>query len=96
MIFQECLRYCDYNLPLAVQEYNYGYGSIQSVLETTSNQTGVDRSEVEKFTNLDWMQFRDVIRGGDKKYLEHVFQYVPDGSILKFKTPNRLIRLKLI
>lgn len=93
MIFQDCLRRDDYNLAMAVQEYNFGHGGLLSSIEAASNSLGVSVETLEQNDNLEWLNYRianvssDGYQMGDPEYVENVFKYVKDGEILKFKVP---------
>lgn len=84
MIFQKCLKETNYNIPVAIQMYNYGYGNI---LKTISNyyNGNVDSKEIFKSNDLDWLDARSTISAGDKEYLEHVLSYVEDKDNICFK-----------
>ena len=84
MILQESLRQVSYILLQGVQNYNYGLGN----LNVAFRQSGLNADELNEQNNKEWMQYRDLIKGGDPLYVEHVFQYVPSDSDLHFKTPD--------
>lgn len=84
MILQESLRQVSYILLQGVQNYNYGLGN----LNVAFRQSGLNADELNEQNNKEWMQYRDLIKGGDPLYIEHVFQYVPSDSDLHFKTPD--------
>ena len=84
MILQEALRQVSYILLQGVQNYNYGLGN----LNVAFRQSGLNADELNEQNNKEWMQYRDLIKGGDPLYIEHVFQYVPSDSDLHFKTPD--------
>lgn len=84
MILQESLRQVSYILLQGVQNYNYGLGN----LNVAFRQSGLNANELNEQNNKEWMQYRDLIKGGDPLYIEHVFQYVPSDSDLHFKTPD--------
>ena len=84
MILQESLRQVSYILLQGVQNYNYGLGN----LNVAFRQSGLNADELNEQNNKESMQYRDLIKGGDPLYIEHVFQYVPSDSDLHFKTPD--------
>lgn len=84
MILQESLRQVSYMILQGVQNYNYGLGN----LNVAFRQSGLNADELNEQNNKEWMQYRDLIKGGDPLYIEHVFQYVPSDSDLHFKTPD--------
>ncbi len=85
MIFQECLRRNNYDIAKAVTEYNYGTSNLQVVVNNYSQ-------EIKNYNNdpsdLGWLKYRSLISGGDSNYLENVFKYIENGTILTFYTPN--------
>ena len=84
MILQESLRQVSYIILQGVQNYNYGLGN----LNVAFRQSGLNANELNEQNNKEWMQYRDLIKGGDPLYIEHVFQYIPSDSNLHFKTPD--------
>lgn len=84
MILQESLRQVSYMILQGVQNYNYGLGN----LNVAFRQSGLNANELNEQNNKEWMQYRDLIKGGDPLYIEHVFQYIPSDSDLHFKTPD--------
>ena len=88
MIFQNCLTANDYNVALAVQQYNYGISYMNTIVRQTCNDYGFDRSHFDNPNNLEWLNYREMISGGDSHYLENVFKFIPNKDILKFKTPD--------
>ena len=85
MIIQDSLVRYNYDIPKAITAYNYGPNFLNSVLSACSNDTGIPLSELNDPNNLSWLDYRDVIAGGDATYLENVFRYVPDNTSLTFK-----------
>lgn len=84
MILQESFRQVSYVVLQGVQNYNYGLGN----LNVAFRQSGLNNTELNEQNNKEWMQYRDLIKGGDPLYVEHVFQYIPSDSDLHFKTPD--------
>lgn len=81
MILRECLEYYDYNIPLAIQAYNFGMGNVDEVLAycTTSSNISSD-TIINQPSNNSWTKFRSYIDVGDSEYLEHVFSYLGDSK----------------
>ena len=88
MHLQDCLMRNGYNLALGVQEYNQGYVAIQAALDAAQDELHIDRATLESYDNLDWLKYRDVSGTGDPYYLEHVFQYVQDGTPITLTKPD--------
>lgn len=84
MILQDSLRQVSYIVFQGVQNYNYGLGN----LNVAFRNSGLNSEQLNEQNNKDWLQYRDLIKGGDPQYIEHVFQYIPSDTTLHFKTPN--------
>lgn len=84
MILQDSLRQVSYVVFQGVQNYNYGLGN----LNVAFKNSGLNSQELNEQNRKEWMQYRDLIRGGDPLYVEHVFQYIPSDTTLHFKTPG--------
>lgn len=69
MIFQNNLIDNNYDLAKALQSYNMGYGNVLALYNNYGD---------------DWLEHRNMIHGGDEKYLEHVLSYLPSDTILTF------------
>lgn len=88
MIIQDLLVRNNYNVLKAVTEYNYGIKNLQAVLERCSNETGFSQEELNNMENTEWLKYRNIISGGDPEYIENVFKYISDGTILSFNKIN--------
>ena len=88
MMLQNSLVTRNYNIPLGVMQYNYGGTYLDKVLKKCSLETGYSIKELTDPNNLEWLNYRDIINGGDPLYLENVFKYIEDGTVLTFKTPD--------
>ena len=88
MMLQDLLRTYNYNVAESVMAYNYGTTNVDKVLNYCSNDTGFTRGELNQMDNLEWLKYRDIIGGGDPNYLENVFKYIPNDTVLKFKKPD--------
>lgn len=84
MILQDSLRQVSYMVFQGVQNYNYGLGN----LNVAFRNSGLNSQELNEQNRKEWMQYRDLIKGGDPLYVEHVFQYIPSDTTLHFKTPE--------
>lgn len=84
MILQDSLRQVSYMVFQGVQNYNYGLGN----LNVAFRNSGLNSEQLNEQNNKDWLQYRDLIKGGDPQYIEHVFQYIPSDTTLHFKTPD--------
>lgn len=98
MIFRECLENNNYNIPLALQTYNFGAGNMSKVLSTCSS---FENKDIESMTNNPtdntWLNYRSYLDIGDPEYVEHVFSYLDNNSELSVKDRNnRTISIKII
>lgn len=88
MIIQDMLIRNNYNVLKTVTEYNYGADNLRYVIENCSYDTGYRIDELNSMDNLEWLNYRNLIHGGDPNYLENVFKYIPSGTILSFTKPD--------
>lgn len=90
MIFQKCLKETNYNIPVAIQMYNYGYGNIIKTMKLYYGDN-INYNEIINDKNNSWLDARNQIKVGDKNYLEHVLSYIEDDNNLSFKNNNVLV-----
>lgn len=97
MIFQNCLDYVDYNIPMAVQCYNYGIGNMRKVIDVYANASGQTREDVIANQNdAGWLEYRDIINVGDTNYLNNVFSWMgEENTISVMKKDNTVIDLTI-
>ncbi len=83
LIFRDALKKYDYNIPLAIQAYNFGYGNMSKVLDAYSEDSGKSKdSIIGDSDNIDFTKYTDVIIGqGDSEYLNNVMRYVNDDEV---------------
>lgn len=87
MIFQNCMDYMDNNVLAAIQCYNMGYGNMMKILKQYSAYTGKSVSEIlADVTDTGWLEYRDMINVGDRKYLERVLSWI--GPNITFGNVN--------
>ena len=74
MILQNCLIDSNYNIPVAIQMYNMGIGTMRNILRSY----GTSLSKISP-NDLGWLKYR---RGhkGDPSYLENVNSWAEDSS----------------
>lgn len=76
MVLQNALKNMNYNIPAAIQCYNMGYGNMQKILNSYSKITGKDKNSILNDTeDTGWLDYRNLIKVGDQKYLEHVLSW---------------------
>lgn len=86
IILRNNLEQNNYNIALSLQSYNFGPGNMSKVIGNCSDSTGITRSDLRNnTTNPEWLNYRTTISAGDSKYIEHVFSYIPSGTILTMK-----------
>lgn len=88
MMIQNVLMKYDYNLAWAITAYNYGDNYLQKVINECCLNTGIPLDELKQIDNLEWLDYRGIISGGDENYLENVCKYIPNGTVLSFKKIN--------
>ena len=88
ILFQNALREQNYNIPRAIQCYNYGSAYMDQVVSECCRDTGYSRNDISDPTNLIWTNYRSVIKNGDNRYLENVLRYLPNDTQLEFKKPS--------
>lgn len=93
MHFQKCLKDSKYNLPIAIQMYNYGYGNLNKTLKMCYNN--IDLRNVELIEDNEWLNYRENISAGDKLYLEHILSYIEDLDNIEIKTKNDSINYSI-
>lgn len=90
IIFRNCLKNSNYNVPVAIQMYNFGYGNMKKLfMSAYGNNTNFK----EKCIDCDnsWLEYRDNILAGDKKYLEHILSYIEDAEDIQIKNGEEIV-----
>ena len=83
MLFRNCLEESNYNIPLALQTYNFGPGNMAEVLETCCETENIDENDLKNNTNnSNWLNYREFLDIGDSQYVEHVFSYLPNNTTI--------------
>lgn len=86
MILRNNIEANNYNIPLALQSYNFGPGNMSTVINRCSESTGLLKGDIkDNITNPEWLNYRKTIHVGDPLYIEHVFSYVESGTVLSIK-----------
>lgn len=89
MIYANYLRNFSYNPIVALQAYNMGIGTLDTIISNYAEDIGLTRKEVLAGDDLGWMDYRDNIRYGDSNYIENVLSWASPNSIFEFtKTPS--------
>lgn len=97
MIFQDCLGYVDYNIPMAVQCYNFGIGNMNKVINYYAKETGQTKEDVLNNQNdIGWMDYRDIISNGDPNYVNNVFSWIGNEfDISVTKKDNTIVNMSV-
>ena len=86
MLLRNCLEENNYNIPLALQTYNFGPGNMYTVLSTCSELENIDEDELlQNPTNTSWLDYREFLNTGDCQYIEHVFSFLPSDTTITVK-----------
>lgn len=81
MYFQNCLGYVNYNIPLAIQTYNFGIGNMRKVMDVYGAVAGKTRKEIAANPeDIGWLEYRTQIKVGDSLYLNHVLSWMGDSA----------------
>ena len=89
MIFQSYLNKYEYNIPLALQAYNFGPTNINKLLTECEIECGISKNElIKNSTANEWQNYRSFLHTGDKKYVEHVMEYLGDNVEITCKKSN--------
>lgn len=97
MVLQNTMQYMNYNILAAVQCYNMGYGNMTKILDAYASSKGMTRNEVLSDQNdCGWLEYRDMIKVGDQKYVEHVLSWMgEDANISVSSTSNSKVNLSV-
>lgn len=89
MIFQNNLKEMKNNVIAAIQCYNMGATNMRKVLETYSNQTGKSINEILlDIDDYGWLDCRNVVKVGDRNYVENVLSWIGKTADLGTYTNN--------
>ena len=88
MYFQKCLKDSNYDLNIAIQMYNFGYGNIEKTFRMYHNDGDMQLPDALKHYSDDWLEYRDYINVGDKEYLEHIISYIEDLECIECHNDN--------
>ena len=88
MFLRECLEAENYNIPLAVQAYNFGQGNINKVLNNCYENSEEIRNN--PLNNI-WLDHRAFLNIGDAQYIEHVFRYLPPNKTINVRRRDNTI-----
>ena len=96
MILRYNLETNNYNIPLALQSYNFGQGNMNKVLRTCAELENIDEDSMRKNpTENAWLNYRAFLNTGDAKYVEHVFSYLGNDEIKVQKRNNETVKVAL-
>ncbi len=96
MILRYNMEANNYNIPLALQSYNFGQGNMNKVLRTCAELENIDESSMRQNpTENAWLNYRAFLNTGDAKYVEHVFSYLGKDEIKVQKRNNETVKVAL-
>lgn len=79
-ILQNELKTFNYNILLAVQSYNMGYPNMNKILDATSINTGMTKTQIINDSScLDWLNYTHVPGCGDPNYINNVLSWTGYG-----------------
>ncbi len=79
ILLTEAMKSMHYHIGAGIQCYNFGVGNMRKVLEKTSSETKESIDEIlSSQKNLDFTNYTNIIKAGDKDYLKHVLRYLSD------------------
>lgn len=82
VILRHCLEKMDYNILASIQAYNLGWPNMNTVLKTTSENTGLSIDELlSDQTNTEFTNYTYIVNCGDSNYVSNVVRYLTDGEI---------------
>lgn len=88
MVMQNCLDYTAYNIPMAIQMYNQGYGSIHEALVAYCSDTDQERIDVcHNQSDLGWIPYC-ANYNGDPDYLRNVLKWCEDTNFVNYDYDN--------
>lgn len=96
MHFQNCLINSNYNLDVAIQMYNFGYGNIEKVLQYYHNNSNISLHEALNNFDNEWLNYRNYINEGDNMYLEHILSYIENPEEVFCMNNNEIIQYKVV
>lgn len=86
MLLRYSIVYSDYNIPIGIQNYNFGFGNMGKVLQACSINENVSEDSLRNSqTNNSWLEYRNTVSAGDPQYIEHIFSYIPNNSKITIK-----------
>lgn len=94
MYFQNCLNNSNYNLDVAIQMYNYGYGNIENTFKIYNN-SNIDLQNALKNYDKEWLNYRKYINEGDSEYLEHVLSYIENKEDIECLKNNEIVKYSI-
>ncbi|MBQ6323843.1 MAG: transglycosylase SLT domain-containing protein [Bacilli bacterium] len=96
ILFKNCLKENNYNIPLAIQAYNYGYGNIYYLLASCSKSENITIDEIKNNPTINcWLNYRKNISVGDPEYVEHVLSYLDTGSLTVRTSTGDIVTVNL-
>lgn len=89
MILSNRFEQTNYNLVYGIQKYNMGDGNMARSIAMCSDIENISEEElINNRTNPEWLNYREFLGVGDPLYVEHVFSYIPSGTVLRMVNTN--------
>lgn len=97
MYFQNCMDYMDNNIIAALQCYNMGCGSMDTILKHYSAVSGKSTKEIlNDVSDCGWMDYRYIIKMGDPNYVENVLRWLgPNINVENLNINGNIVNLKI-
>lgn len=89
MILQNMIKAKDYNIVAGLLSYNMGGYSVDKILNQYQKENEITRQEVLSNQNdCGWLAYRDIIKIGDRDYVQHVLSYMGNDINTYVIKPN--------
>ena len=77
-LLAKCARDRNFNIPIALQEYNMGHGNMTTILNNARDSLGYEtRSQlIDDKTSLVFTNYTNAVNAGDPNYVKDVMQYI--------------------
>lgn len=88
-ILRHSIDRMDNHIIAGLQNYNFGDGNMDSVINHATNDLGISKNELlAEQNNLNFANYVNYASGGDKHYINNVLKYIKDVDSLYYKDIN--------